>query len=134
MKVKNTIFAWLKVFTCLSFAVALVFSAPSASHAASGMHGQSHAMAADSGPKVDDHTHQQMSLMTQHDGSAVTSKVADEKQSYGDCCSGICISVALSYTDAVFVEQTPTEVYLILHGQMNSIDSSSFLRPPQYLI
>lgn len=134
MKAKNIICVWLKAFTCLSFALALVFSAPSASHAATGMHDGGHAAITTSVDTVDSHARHEISSTTHYKVPVITSKSDDEKQSSGECCNGICISVALTEADTVFVEQSTVEVYLMLYAQTNSIESSGFLRPPQILI
>ena len=131
MKVKNTISAWIKALTCLSFAIALVFSAPSASHAASGMHGGQHAATVSSDHKVDSQAH---GAMTLHDMRVAATETADETQASSECCNGICISVAITDTDVFSVDQATNEEYLMLHAQTNSIDASGFLRPPQFLI
>lgn len=134
MKAKNIMSAWLKVLTCLSFALALVFSAPSASHAASGMHGGEHAETRSSDHKVDSQAHGAMPAMTLHDMPVAATETADETQASSECCNGICISVAITDTDVFSVDQATKEEYLMLHAQTNSIDSSGFLRPPQFLI
>jgi hypothetical protein len=134
MKLKNTMSVWIKALTCLSFAIALVFSAPPASHAASGMHGGEHSVTDSSDHKVENKTHSSMSAMTHDDVSVAASETGDETQASSECCSGICISVAITDTDAFSVDRSTNEEYLMLHAQTNSNVSSGFLRPPQSLI
>lgn len=134
MKLKNTISVWIKAFTCLSFALALVFSAPSASHAASGMHGVEHSGTESSDHKVDSQTHSAMPAMSHDYVPVVAPETGDESQTSSECCSGICISVAITDSDVFSVGQATNEEFLMLHAQTNSIDSSGFLRPPQFLI
>jgi hypothetical protein len=52
----------------------------------------------------------------------------------GKCCSGICSSVVLGETGTVFARQSTSGGYLPLNPQMNSVEQSGFLRPPQFLI
>jgi|TARA_B110000908_G_scaffold85612_1_gene102279 hypothetical protein len=134
MKTKNTTTALLKALACLAFAFALVFSPPSASHAASGLH-DDHQMDSVILDHVDNsHSHEAMSSTSLHNESNSTSKSVDDEQSSTQCCSGICLSVALTETDIVFGDQTASGVHLTLHAQTASIEPSGFLRPPQFLI
>ena len=134
MKTKNTTPAFLKMLACLAFALALVFSPPSASHAASGLH-DDHQMASVILDHVDNsHSHDAMSSTSLHNESNSTSKSVDDEQSSTQCCSGICLSVALTETGIAFGDQTTRGVYLTLHAQTASIEPSGFLRPPQFLI
>lgn len=134
MKAKNIMSAWLKVLTCLSFALALVFSAPSASHAASGMHGGEQAATASSDHKVDNQAHITMSAMTQHKMPVAAPETGDTTEASSECCNGICITIAITGTNVFSVDQATNEEYLMLHTQTSSIDTSGFLRPPQLLI
>ena len=134
MNLKNTISVLIKAIACLSFAIALVFSAPSASHAASAMHGGEYSATESSDHKVDSQTHSAMPAMTHDDVPVAAHETDDKTQASGECCNGICISAAITVTDAFSVEQATNEEYLMLHAQTNSIDSLGFLRPPQFLI
>ena len=134
MKSKATIPAFLKALACLAFAFVLVFSPPSASHAASGLH-DDHQMASVILDHVDNsHSHNAMSSTPLHNEFSSTTQSVDDEQSSAQCCSGICLSVALNETGIVFVDQTTSGVYLTLHAQTASIEPSGFLRPPQFLI
>ena len=134
MKKENTTTALLKVIACFAFAFTLVFSPPSASHAASGLH-DDHQMASVILDHVDNsHSHDAMSSTSLHNESNSTSKSVDDEKSSTQCCSGICLSVALTETGIVFGDQTTSNVYLTLHAQTASIEPSGFLRPPQFLI
>ena len=134
MNTKNTTTALLKVLACLAFAFALVFSPPSASHAASGMH-DDHQMASVTLDHVDNtHSCHSKSSTPLHNEFSSTTKSVDDEHSSAQCCSGICLSVALNETGIVFGDQTTSGVYLTLHAQTASIEPSGFLRPPQFLI
>lgn len=134
MKTKNITTALLKVFACLAFAFALVFSPPSASHAASGLH-DDHQMASVILEHVDNsHSHDAMSSTSLLNEFSSTSKSVDDEQPSSQCCSGICLSVALNESGIVFSDQTTSGVYLTRHAQTASIEPSGFMRPPQFLI
>jgi hypothetical protein len=134
MKTINTTPAFLKVLSCLAFALALVFSPPSASHAASGLH-DDHQMASVILDHVNNsHSHDAMSSTSFNNESNSTSKSGDDEQSSTQCCSGICLSVVLIETGIVFGDEATSSVDLTLHAQTASIEPSGFLRPPQFLI
>lgn len=98
------------------------------------MHGGEHSATESSDHKVDSQTHSAMPAMT-HSAMPVTApETGDETQASSECCSGICISVAITDAEAFSVDQATNEQYLMLHAQTNSIDSSGLLRPPQFLI
>lgn len=71
-----------------------------------------------------------MPAMTQHEMPVIVTKAGDETDSSSECCSGICISVAITGPDAFSVHRATNEEYLMLHARTNSIDSSGFLRTP----
>ena len=125
MTPKNTFSDVLKAIACIALAMALVFFPPSASHAASGMHGDHHAVSAHADDAHSSHMHEK---------SAPVLNVADTDQSAGQCCSGICLSVDLVGYGSVFVDQATSDKHLSPHTQTRSIEPSGFLRPPQHLI
>ena len=130
MKVKNTISALVRALACLTFAVALVLSAPSVSHAESGPH----ALNGNAEYEAVEHSDGVRAEVTEHEIAVTASKTADEEQSSSECCSGFCFSAAFSDADAFAVDRAASKRYLMLHAQTNSIESSGFLRPPQFLI
>lgn len=134
MKSKNTISTWLKVLACLAFAFALVLSPPSASHAASGMHGDHHAAPVSADHSDKDHVHVADSSISEHEHHASGSDMDADDQASGQCCSGICLSAVLDENGHDFEVQVTNGKYLTLHAQAASVEPSGFLRPPQTLI
>jgi len=134
MKSKKTIVACLKALSHLVIVCALLFLPTSATHAASGMHGDHH-VASVSSDQIDmGHAHAADSSDSMHGKSNSASKDGEQDQASGKCCNGICFSVVLDEADGVFVERTATGRYLVLHMQTASLEASGFLRPPQSLI
>ena len=134
MKLKNTISAWIKTLACFAFAFALVLSPPSASHAASGTHGDNHAV-----PQISDHgdlnhVHDADLSISKHVSHASTSNTGDKEQASAQCCSGVCFSAVLFENEHDLEVQVASDKYLALHAQTASVDPSGFLRPPQFLI
>jgi hypothetical protein len=125
MTSKNTFSVVLRAIACIAFAMALVLFPPSASHAASGLHDDHHAVSAHSDDPHSSHMHEQ---------SGPVSNTADNDQTSGQCCSSVCLSVDLVGYGPVFVDQATSDKYLTLHAQTRSIEPSGFLRPPQHLI
>jgi hypothetical protein len=131
MSWKKSIFADIKVFACLIFALAFMVFPPSAAHAASGMHGNHHSVIVSVDLDVVSHSNKGMSHTSLYDEVGSVSKVADTNDSSGKCCSSICSSVVLGEIGTFFVVQSTTDRYLPLHAQANSIEPSGLLRPPQ---
>lgn len=134
MILKNAISEALKVLACLGLSLALVFFPPSASHAASDVHGDH--LAASENPDHGDagHAYGAGSSNSMHGKCGSVSQTDDAEQASGQCCSGICLSVVLSEIGSVFVDQITSDKYLTLHARKNSTEPSGFLRPPQHLI
>jgi hypothetical protein len=130
----NTFSAYLKAVSYLVIVCALLFLPTSATHAASGMHGDHH-VASVSSDQVDmGHAHGADSSGSMHGKSSSASKDGEQDRASGQCCNGICVSVVLEEVDGVFVERTASRRYLVLHMQTASLEESGFLRPPQFLI
>lgn len=134
MKLKNTISTWLKTLACLAFAFALVLSPPSASHAASGMHGDHHAVPVSADHSDANHVHDADSSISEHEQHASGSDMDADDQASGQCCSSICLSAVLDENGHDFEVQVTSGKYLTLHAQTASVEPSGFLRPPQFLI
>lgn len=126
--------AWLKALMCLCFVFALVFSPPSASHAASGMHGNHHVIAASQVHSDDAHSHGTTASASLHETCGFVSTADDGDQSSTQCCSGICLSIALIETDSGSSGNVKRGRYDTLQAQATSIKPAGFLRPPQFLI
>lgn len=134
MELRNTISVWLNVLACFAFAFALVFFPPSASHAASGMHGDHHSVSVGSSHGAGDHVHAEQTsgaAQVKYDSISMDS---DEDQTSGQCCSGICLAVVLIENGPVPVNLPTTGRYLMPDAQTRSVVASGFLRPPQFLI
>lgn len=109
------------------FAFSLVFFPPSASHAASGMHGDHHTVAASS-----DHAEV---LATDMQGKhAATSTNAKDDASAGSCCIGICLSIVLTENTVTLHAVVTASTYNMPQAQARSLIAHGFLRPPQFLI
>lgn len=134
MKLKNTFSMWLKTLACFAFAFALVLSPPSASHAASGMHDDSHAVSVSFDGGDSNHVHDANSSISERATHASASDVDDNEQTSTQCCSGVCFSAVLNESGGDIVVQVTNGKYLPLHAQTASIEPSGFLRPPQFLI
>lgn len=134
MKTNNTTPALLNVLACLVFVFALVFSPPSASHAASGLHDNHQRASVTLNHVEGSHSHNAMSSTSLQSETNSTSKSGDDEHSSTQCCSGLCLSVVLIETGIIFGDQKTSGVYLTLHAQTASIEPSGFLRPPQFLI
>ncbi|RKE93577.1 hypothetical protein C8N30_2650 [Sulfitobacter guttiformis] len=130
MTLRGSTIALLKTFACAAFAFALVLLPPSASHASSNMHDSHHTVSDRADHSGMDHG---AAAVTQPECGALAS--SDGKDHVGGkCCSGICSSVVLGEAATVFARQSTSGRYLPLNPQMNSVEQSGFLRPPQFLI
>ena len=140
MSTQVVISCWLKALTCIAFALALVFSPPSAAHAASGMHDTHQAKSvspsdtAASHDEGDDAHDAHIVRKIVSDISTAMSDKGDRKQQFDECCNGICISVVLLEDSKVCPERVGAKVYVILDGFTHSVETSEFLRPPRFLI
>lgn len=134
MKLKNTISTSLKTLACLAFVFALVLSPPSASHAASGMHGDHHAAPASSDYGDTIHARDADSSIAEHEQHASGSDMDADDKASSQCCSGICLSAVLDESGHDIEVQFTSGKYLTLHAQTASVEPSDFLRPPQFLI
>jgi len=119
---------------CLCFVFALVFSPPSASHAASAMHGDHHDIAASPVHSDDAHSHGTTTLASLHETCGSVSTDVDGDQSSTQCCSGICLSIAVIETDSDYSGNVTRGSYHTFQAQTTSIKPAGFLRPPQFLI
>ncbi|WP_407474689.1 hypothetical protein [Sulfitobacter sp. PM12] len=140
MSFRVFISSWIKAFTCIAFALALVLSPSSAAHAASGMHDGHHAKSVDVVGAVEPHNtggdahHAHTKPEGVSDiGIAVPDSAVKEIQS-DDCCSGICISVVFLEDTKVRAVSVGTREYVMLGGQNHSAVTTGFLRPPRSLI
>ncbi len=133
MKSKKTIFAYLKALSYLVIVCASVFLPPSATHAASGIHGGHHVASVSSDHAVATHAHGAASANSIHGASESASKADHEDQASGQCCSGICVSVVLDETYIAFVEHAERDRYRTIYAQPESVEPTGFLRPPLYL-
>ena len=140
MSFRVFISCWFKTFTCIAFALALVFSPPSAAHAASGMHDGHQARSVgvvgaaithDTGSDAH-HAHEKLGVASDID-IAASDKDGKEQQSQ-ECCNGICISVVFIEDTKIRAEPVGTSEYVILDGQTYSVETAGFLRPPRFLI
>ena len=138
MSFRVFISCWFKTFTCIAFALALVFSPPSAAHAASGLHAGHQAksivvvgaaMTHDTGSDAH-HAHEKLRVASD---IAASDKDGKEQQSQ-ECCNGICISVVFLEDTKIEAEPVGTSEYVILDGQTYSVETAGFLRPPRFLI
>lgn len=134
MKLKNIFYSWLKTTACFAFAFALVFFPPSASHAASGMHGGHHAVSANADHEAKGHKHDEQSSTVEYAKCGSVSNNSEEDHSAGQCCSGICLSVVLTENAVALVDHPTAGRYLMPDAQSRSVVGSGFLRPPQLLI
>ncbi|QKS09068.1 hypothetical protein SAMN05444149_101498 [Pseudosulfitobacter pseudonitzschiae] len=128
---KNGIAQWIKALVCLTFALALMFSVPSALHSVSGMHDAGHAAAATS-TQVD---HAQMA--GGHKGHSTVSTIDTSDQDTAadeQCCSGICISVALCDENGLLAVGPAPGGYLVLDRPNHTTEPQMMLRPPRKLI
>ena len=137
MKPCNVTSSWLKVLTCLAFAMALIFSAPPAAHATSGMGDGHHsgsvsslpADTMDGGASNPHGEHENYSALTDD----VTADSGKDKQTL-QCCFGICISLIVLDDDKVFSKPVPATKYSVPDAQTRSVDKIGLLRPPRSLI
>jgi hypothetical protein len=134
MKLKNTISTWPKTLACLAFVFALVLSPPSASHAASGMHGDHHAAPVSADHSDANHVHDEDLSISEHEQHASISNMGTDDQTSGQCCSDICLSAILNDRKHDFAVHVAGGKYLRLHAQTASVEPSGLLRPPQFLI
>ncbi len=134
MKPNNIISTWLKTLACLAFAFALVLSPPTASHAASGMQGDQHAVSVSSDNCDVSYVHDAGSSNSKYEKNATISDMGAKDQKSGPCGSDICLSAVLNQSGHNFVVQVTSSEYLMLHAQPASAEPSGFLRPPQFLI
>ena len=133
MNMSNTLSSWLKSIACFAVAFALVLAPPSATHAASGMHGSTHGASVD--VKISDvNPHVAHSDMTQQHGDTVASDTDTDEQVAGKCCNGICTSVVLTDNSVDGFMPALSGKYLMTTAQSRSVIASGFLRPPQFLI
>ncbi|XHX61518.1 hypothetical protein ACFIO0_03365 [Pseudosulfitobacter sp. SM2401] len=134
MMPKQTISDWFKSLACLAFVFALVLSPPTASHAASGMHDEHHAIQDNVDLDVESHDHGASSSAHKHEEhSSVSNKIFNDQKS-DQCCNDICVSAVLNETGHDFAIHVEGGRYLMRYAQRNSVDPSRFLRPPQFLI
>ena len=138
MSLRVFISCWSRAFTCIAFALALVFSPPSAAHAASDMHDGHQAksivvvdaaMTNDTGSDA----HHALKKLRVASDIAASDKDGKEQQSQ-ECCNGICISVVFIEDSRIRAEPVGTSEYVILDGQTYSVETAGFLRPPRFLI
>ena len=134
MALKDIFYSWVKAIACIAFAFALVFFPPSASHAATGMHGDDYAISAHGDHKATAHSHGEQSSTVGHAKCGSVSNITDEDHAAGQCCSGICLSVVLIESIVAVIDRTTASRYLMPDTQTRSVVSSGFLRPPQFLI
>jgi hypothetical protein len=121
---KNIIVAWLKAFPCLIFVVALGLTTPSASHSLAGFHSPAHGVA------ISSHTDAQHENLGHH--SAL--HAGEDDVSVGQCCSGICVSLALCEVDVFSATVSADPTYETLQSASYAIEPRAFLRPPRPLI
>jgi hypothetical protein len=134
MILRNTISSWIKAIALTAFAFALVFFPPSASHAASGMHGDLHVVAAGSDQSISGHDHGEMPSIDVHAKHGGPTTDAKDDASTGTCCNGICLSVVLLENTVTQRDVTVIGTYRIPDAQARSLVAHGFLRPPQFLI
>jgi len=138
MTLRKTLSKLVKVLACAAFAFALAFSPPSAAHASSGGHDDHQTISYSA-----DHNGSQRGMVSQADvagqsGEAEQSGVAPGLDDGGinseNCCSGICVSVALNANNLLVQAEVSGGRHLLLDSKANSNDASRFLRPPKSLI
>ncbi|MCQ0092993.1 hypothetical protein FGD77_15165 [Roseovarius sp. M141] len=134
MPLKKIISACPKGLSYLAVICALMFLPPSATHAASGMHGDQHGATAHSDHAVAKHAHGATSANSTHGASEGASQGEHEKAASGECCSGICTSVVLDESGFAFARHAERGKYRTVLAQPDSIEPTGFLRPPLYLI
>ncbi|MBB4022468.1 MULTISPECIES: hypothetical protein [Actibacterium] len=134
MHLQLHIFAWLKSLVCLCFAIALVFSLPSVSHAASGMHGNHHTVAASREHADSAGSHGTTPSASLHETCGSMSTADDGDQFSTQCCGGICVSGVLIETGVGFSDHVTSSRYAARLVQTTSIKPAGFLRPPRFLI
>lgn len=127
---KNIIPTWLKTLACIAFAFALVLSPPSASHAASGMHGDNHTVSVSFDGGDSNHVHDADASIFKTTTHADASEVDDNEQTSRKCCSDICLSAVLNESGDDIAIQVTNSKYLTLAARTASIEPSGFLRPP----
>jgi hypothetical protein len=98
------------------------------------MHGNHHKAASSSDRASAEHSHSNMVLDSEHTEIATVAELDNEKQSAGQCCSGICLSAVLDDSIFVFVHLATSAKILIANTQTTSAELSGFIRPPQPLI
>lgn len=132
---KNTFSNRFKSLACVVFVCALVLSPPTASHAASGMHGDHHAISGNVDLDVEGHDHGANSSAHKHheEHSSVSHKSGDD-QKPDQCCNEICISAVLNVSGYGFAIHVKGARYLMLHAQSASVEPLGNLRPPKFLI
>lgn len=134
MVLKNILYSVVKAIACFAVAFALVFFPPSASHAASGMHGDHHAVSANEVHETAGHKHGEQSSTGEYAKCGSVSNSTDEDRAGGQCCSEICLSVVLSENAVALIDRPTASRYLMPDAQTRSVVASGFLRPPQSLI
>ncbi len=130
VKLKNIIPTWLKTLACIAFAFALVLSPPSASHAASGMHGDNHTVLVSFDDGDSNHVHDADLSISKTATHASASQADDNDQTSRKCCSDICLSAVLNESGDEIVIQVTNSKYLNLPARTASTEPSGFLRPP----
>ncbi len=130
----NSISELLKTLACFAFAVALVLFPPSASHAATGMHGDHQSMSASVNHAAKDHDHTAAPTHLSHDKHGHDAGTHDADHATDHCCNGICVIAVMHEDTHVFANQPASGRYLALDAQTTSVEPSDFLRPPQLLI
>lgn len=134
MLLKNATSSAVRAVACLVLAFSLVFFPPSATHAASGMHGDHHAVAAVSSDRLSGNDHGDVSATNMQAKQATTSTNAKDDASAGSCCIGICLSVVLTENTVTLHAVATASTYNMPQAQARSLIAHGFLRPPQFLI
>lgn len=132
MKRIRTIFNTVKAFVCLALLLAVVLFPPKAVHASSSEHGGHGAVMKNAANQEHANVHSgHADHSTGH--AEYNSEVGSADQNHGStqCCSDVCLSVALVENHEIFVVQATSDHYLTLNSQIASFDPNSFLRPPR---
>lgn len=134
MRTLISIFTLVKTLACAAFVFALVLLPPSASHASVGMNDGHHAVPDEPMHSVakQDRDGPRPVLSGERCGSIADP--AGQDHTPGECCSGMCGSVALNEVVPMVVEHTEGDSFGLLREQASSVEPSGFLRPPQHLI
>ena len=132
-KIENIFASGLKAFACFAIVFSLVLSS-SSSHAASGAHGDHYAPASNDSHQHMDHSHSEMALASEQAESDLSVALADETQTSGSCCNGICVTAVLDEAFQVVLRRAQSARFQISHAHAASFETFGFLRPPQILI